>query len=112
MQVARWLPEGVDTRNLSLEAMPCYAFITYEYPETFRKKDQKAREELLVDTRLILREMLTAADAGFVYSFWPDVLTLKEIGDPADIATYFGLWDEDETLTARNIVPVPSKYEL
>ncbi|MFI3270643.1 MAG: glutamate synthase [Pseudomonadota bacterium] len=105
MQVARWLPEAhVKNPNTSMQAMPCYAFINYEYPETWRKRSSKDREELLVDTRLILREMLTAADAGYVYSFWPDVLTIKEIGHPADIAEYFGLWEDDGSLVARNIV--------
>ena len=39
-----------------------------------------------------------------MYSFWPDVLTLKEIGDPADIATYFHLWDDNGCLVAKSIV--------
>ena len=48
--------------------------------------------------------MLEKDGQGFVYSFWPDVLTLKEIGDPRDIAAYFRLWDEDGPLRAKSIV--------
>ena len=48
--------------------------------------------------------MLEKDNEGFVYSFWPDTLTLKEIGDPRDIATYFRLWDDSCPLLARNIV--------
>ena len=51
-----------------------------------------------------LRALLEESNDGYVYSFWPDVLTLKEIGDPADIATYFRLWNDDGRLEARNIV--------
>lgn len=59
---------------------------------------------MLLDTRLALRKILEESGNGFVYSFWPDVLTLKEIGDPADIATYFHLWNENGCLLAKNIV--------
>ena len=65
---------------------------------------QKEREELLLDTRLALRKLLAENNAGYVYSFWPDVLTLKEIGDPRDIATYFRLWDDNGCLAAKSIV--------
>ena len=48
--------------------------------------------------------MLEETGEGYVYSFWPDVLTLKEIGDPRDIATYFHLWDDNGCLLAKNII--------
>ena len=48
--------------------------------------------------------MLEKDGQGFVYSFWPDVLTLKEIGDPRDIAAYFRLWNEEGPLRAKSIV--------
>ncbi len=40
--------------------------------------------------------------AMFIH-FWPDVITLKEIGDPKDIGTYFGLWEESDNFTAKII---------
>lgn len=80
-QVLEWLPD-VDRRpGLDIKAMPCYVFRNYEYPEAYRGRPQAEREELLLDTRLALRRMLEKDGQGFVYSFWPDVLTLKEIGD-------------------------------
>ena len=104
VQVAQWVPE-VDRRpGLRIEAMPRYVFRNYDYPEIYRYRGREAREDLLLDTRLALRSLLDEGDNGFVYSFWPDVLTLKEIGDPADIAAYFRLWNDDGRLTARNIV--------
>jgi len=53
--------------------------------------------------RLKLRQMLQRDEQGFVYSFWPDVVTLKEIGDPKDIGTYFNLWEPDDKFTAKVI---------
>lgn len=104
VQVAQWVPEMDKRDGLKIEAMPCYAFRNYEYPQNYLQRSRKEREDLLLDTRLALRALLEEGNNGFVYSFWPDVLTLKEIGDPADIAAYFRLWNDDGRLTARNIV--------
>ena len=53
--------------------------------------------------RLKIRRALEKDETGFVYSFWPDVLTLKEIGDPRDIGTYFNLWEVDKRFMAKVI---------
>lgn len=102
-QLSQWIPTIDKQNNLDIQAMPCYIFINYDYPEIYQDKSDREKEDLLLDTRLELRNLLAKANDGFVYSFWPDVLTLKEIGDPADIATYFNLWNEDGLL-AKNIV--------
>ena len=104
VQVGQWVPDVNRQPGLRIEAMPRYVFRNYDYPEIYRYRTQAEREDLLLDTRLELRRLLEETNDGFVYSFWPDVLTLKEIGDPADIATYFRLWDADSRLSARNIV--------
>lgn len=103
-QVAEWIPDTNKQMKLDIQAMPCYVFLNYDYPVNYQDKSKKEKEELLLDTRLKIRNLLAESNNGFVYSFWPDVLTLKEIGDPADIATYFHLWDEDDCLLAKNIV--------
>ena len=103
VQLAQWVPEVDRQPGLRIEAMPRYVFRNYDYPEIYQYRTQAERESLLVDTRLALRALLQASGDGFVYSFWPDVLTLKEIGDPADIATYFRLWSDDGRLLARSI---------
>lgn len=100
----QWAPDVKPRAGLKIETMPRYVFRNYDYPEIYRYRTQKEREELLLDVRLELRELLAANNDGYVYSFWPDVLTLKEIGNPADIAEYFGLWQEDGRLCGRNIV--------
>jgi glutamate synthase domain-containing protein 1 len=53
--------------------------------------------------RLELRTALEKDEMGFVHSFWPDVATLKEIGDPRDIGTYFNLYTPDSRFTAKII---------
>ena len=90
--------------GLDIQAMPYYIFRNYDYPEHTNEMTQAQREDLLLDTRLALRKILEDSGEGYVYSFWPDVLTLKEIGDPRDIATYFRLWDDNGCLVAKSIV--------
>ncbi|MBO6209160.1 MAG: glutamate synthase, partial [Schwartzia sp.] len=93
VKMSEWLPVPDKRKGLNIQAMPYYIFRTYDYPENVT--DPSEREALLLDTRLALREMLTETGQGYVYSFWPDVLMLKEVGDPMDIATYFHLWDDN-----------------
>ncbi|MBQ7606786.1 MAG: glutamate synthase [Desulfovibrionaceae bacterium] len=104
VQLAQWVPDVSRETNLKICAMPRYVFRTYEYPEIYHYRSECEREDLLLDTRLALRKLLSHEENGYIYSFWPDVLTLKEIGDPADIARYFRLEDDDCRLISRNIV--------
>lgn len=102
--VKEWIPKVNRKPGLDIKAMPHYIFRNYDYPEHYRTASKEAKEELLLDTRLALRKLLQKEDNGYAFSFWPDVLTLKEIGDPRDIATYFGLWDDKGELMAKNIM--------
>lgn len=101
IQLAEWIPVPDKQPGLDIQAMPYYIFRNYDYPEYYKDKSEEEKGELLLDTRLALRKILEESGNGFVYSFWPDVLTLKEIGDPADIATYFHLWNENGCLLAK-----------
>lgn len=99
-----WSPKKNSAAGLDIEFMEHYHFENWDYPDNYRNAPVKEREELLTDIRLELRKRLEdAGNQGYVYSFWPDVLTLKEIGNPKDIGTYFDLWREDERLRARII---------
>jgi len=102
-RVMQWVPETNALPGLDINAMPNYLFQTYDYPKHVRHLEQKAKEELLLDMRLKLRKALEKDEMGFAYSFWPDVVTLKEIGDPKDIGTYFNLWQPDNKFTAKVI---------
>ena len=103
LRVLQWAPEVNDQPGLDIIAMPNYVFETFSYPRHLRGASQKEKEDLLLDTRLKLRAALEDDEQGFVYSFWPDVITLKEIGDPRDIGTYFNLWEADDRFTAKVI---------
>jgi hypothetical protein len=98
-----WRPQIDSSPQLDFQRMPLYAFRNYQYPESHRNRPFAEQKKLLVETRLALRALLAEGDQGYVYSFWPDILTLKEIGDPKDIAAAFGLWDEKNPLQARII---------
>jgi hypothetical protein len=88
---------------MDIQAMPNYVFRTFDYPEQFKNAPQREKEDLLTNTRLQLRFAMEKDQIGFASSFWPDVITLKEIGDPRDIGTFFGLWEPDDSFTAKNI---------
>lgn len=103
VRVMQWSPQINPSPDLTIEPMPNYVFEVFQYPKSYRYAQQSEKEELLVDARLAIRKELEEKGDGYVYSFWPDVVTLKEIGDPKDIGTYFGLWEEDEDFTAKII---------
>ncbi|MFO7983735.1 MAG: glutamine amidotransferase family protein [Desulfuromonadales bacterium] len=102
-RVMQWVPETNPQPGLDINAMPYYVFETFDYPKHYRDATKKEKEDLLLNMRLELREALEPEEQGFVYSFWPDVVTLKEIGDPRDIGTYFNLWEPNDTFTAKVI---------
>jgi len=63
----------------------------YEYPEEYSEKLLHEREDLLMKTRLHLKEMGKQDNSIVIFSFYPDVLMLKEVGDPMQLAEFFGL---------------------
>ncbi|MEF9427513.1 MAG: glutamate synthase, partial [Candidatus Mariimomonas ferrooxydans] len=71
-----------------------YIANVYEYPEGYRNKSFKEKEDLLMNTRLTLRKMGESSGEIYAFSFYPDIITLKEVGDPMQLAEFFGL-DKD-----------------
>ncbi|MDP2168126.1 MAG: glutamate synthase [Thermodesulfovibrionales bacterium] len=63
----------------------------YRYPESYLEKSQAEKEELLLRTRLELRRMGEQDESIVVFSFYPDVISLKEVGDPLTLGEFFGL---------------------
>lgn len=102
-RVMQWTPDINHKKGLKIEAMPNYVFEVLQYPKSFKHATREEKEELLIDTAIRLRKVLEETNSGFIYSFWPDTLTLKEIGSPKDIGTYFNLWQENSDLTAHII---------
>ena len=103
VRVFQYTPGVYPDKTLKIETMPNYVFEVFQYPKNYKYASKEEKEELLLDTRLKLRSYLEKNEEGFVYSFYPDVLSLKEIGDPNDIGTYFNLWSEEVNLRAKII---------
>jgi glutamate synthase domain-containing protein 1 len=68
-----------------------YIANVYDYPEAYRDRSLKEKEDLLMNTRLALRSMGEQDGSIFVFSFYPDIISLKEVGDPLQLAEFFGL---------------------
>jgi glutamate synthase domain-containing protein 1 len=102
-RVHQWVPEVNAEPGLDIQAMPHYVFETFDYPRAYQNATDLEKGDLLTDTRLELRAALEKDEHGFAYSFWPDVVTLKEIGDPRAIGTYFNLYEPNDSFTARVI---------
>ncbi|HUJ90460.1 MAG TPA: hypothetical protein VLX12_09715 [Syntrophorhabdales bacterium] len=68
-----------------------YIAKVYDYPDVYKERSKSEQEDLLMHTRLTLRLMGETDGSLFVFSFYPDVLTLKEVGDPLQLGEFFGL---------------------
>jgi predicted glutamine amidotransferase len=95
IKVPKAPPPGVPRRDI-------YLIRAYEYPEEW---DGLKTEELysrLLAIRLQLRQMGEEKNDMIVFSFWPDVIMVKEIGDPITVAEYLKL--DRKELMARVIM--------
>lgn len=99
-RVMQWSPDINNLPNLKIEAMQNYIFEVLQYPKSYAHANKEEKEELLIDTSLKIRKALEKNSSGYIYSFWPDTLTLKEIGSPKDIGTYFDLWEGNKDLVS------------
>ena len=79
-----------------------YLVRAYEPPKAFAALSPEEREVELVKTRVQIREMGLEKGDMVAFSFWPDTIMIKEVGDPVAIAEYLGL-DRPE-LSARRIL--------
>ena len=88
-------PPGVPKRDI-------YLIRAYEYPEEWDDYPIEVIYDKLLDIRLQLRTMGEEKQDMIVFSFWPDVIMLKEIGDPLQVANYLKL--DRKELHARVIM--------
>ncbi|MBW1960488.1 MAG: glutamate synthase [Deltaproteobacteria bacterium] len=95
IKVPKQPPAGIPKRDV-------YLVRAYEYPEEWEELSEAERYDKLVEVRLTLRAMGEEKQDMIVFSFWPDVIMIKEIGDPMRIARYLKLDRED--LRARVIM--------
>jgi glutamate synthase domain-containing protein 1 len=92
IKVPRTPPAGVPRRDM-------YLVRAYEYPSTWEGLEKDEIRDRLMLTRLQLRQMGEEHHDMIVFSFWPDVIMVKEIGDPLTVANYLGL--DRQELQAR-----------
>lgn len=88
-----WAPKIRPVKGIA--ARDHYFARVYDYPKDMRARNVADREDLLMNTRLALRGLGERDESLFVFSFYPDVITLKEVGDPLQLAEFFGL-DRDD----------------
>jgi hypothetical protein len=88
-------PSGVPKRDV-------YLIRAYEYPEEWEGLGQEELQDRLMSIRLKLREMGQEKEDMIVFSFWPDVIMIKEIGDPMIVGRYLTL--DRKELQARIIM--------
>jgi hypothetical protein len=88
-------PPGTPKRDI-------YLIRAYEYPEEWEIWTLAERYLGLVNIRLRLRAMGEEKGDMIVFSFWPDVIMIKEIGDPLSVAEYLDL--DRKELYARVIL--------
>jgi len=79
-----------------------YLIRAYECPEDWEGLPQKEKELNYLKLRIKIREMGLEKGDMIVYSFWPDVIMIKEIGDPLNVAKHLKL--DREELKARVIL--------
>ena len=79
-----------------------YLIRVYEYPPEWEKFSEAEVQRRLMLCRLQLKEMGEKDGSMMVFSFWPDVIMIKEVGDPMIIAEYLGL--NRKELQARTIL--------
>ena len=95
IRVPKKPPAGIPKRDI-------YLIRAYEYPEGWENLGEKTLYDRLVDIRLKLRKMGEEKEDMMVFSFWPDVIMIKEIGDPKEVAYYLKL--DRKELEARVIM--------
>lgn len=74
-------PPGIPKRDI-------YLIRAYEYPEQWEDLSQSELYDRLLAIRLQLRQMGKEKRDMIVFSFWPDVILVKEIGDPMQVAKH------------------------
>ena len=79
-----------------------YLVRVYDYPPEWLSLRPEEIEHRIMLTRLKLRRMGEKDGSMIIFSFWPDVIMIKEVGDPMVLAEYLGL--DNEEFQARIIL--------
>ncbi len=84
IKVPKTPPPGMPRRDI-------YLIRAYELPEMWDGLSRQEIEHRLMMVRLRLRAMGEETQDMIVFSFWPDVILIKEIGDPLSVARHLQL---------------------
>jgi hypothetical protein len=79
-----------------------YVLRVYEYPADWEGLSKEEIQFRLMMVQLQLRQLGEKDGSMIVLSFWPDVIMIKEVGDPLAVAEYLGL--DRKELLARTIL--------
>ncbi len=94
-KISKKPPPGVPKRDI-------YLIRAYEYPEEWETLSTAQKHQRLLELRLNLQDMGREKKDMIVFSFWPDTIMIKEIGDPMTVGKYLEL--SNERLKARVIM--------
>ena len=70
-----------------------YFLRAYRMPERFKEASTEVREEEMLKSRLALRDLATENHNITIFSFYPDVAMIKEVGWPLQIGDGLSLHD-------------------
>ena len=84
-----WTPKLRQVKGI--ESRGNYFARVYDYPAIYRDRALEDKEALLLNTRLALRRLGEADESIIVFAFYPDIMALKEVGDPLQLGEFFGL---------------------
>ncbi len=68
-----------------------YLVRAYESPPEYESLTTAELHQRYTQLRLELKQMGDAENDMMVFSFWPDTIVMKEIGEPTELARYFDL---------------------
>jgi hypothetical protein len=95
-----WTPKTRPVKGI--ESRDYYFARVYDYPDIYKDKPDGEKETLLLKTRIALRKLGEADESIIVFSFYPDIMALKEVGDPLQLGEFFGL--DKSSLKAKIIL--------
>ncbi|MFT5698363.1 MAG: glutamate synthase domain-containing protein 1 [Desulforhopalus sp.] len=84
----------LDNGHIEAEDRFRYFLRAYRMPLQFRDASLEIREQEMLKTRLALRNLATQEDKITVFSFYPDVAMIKEVGWPLQIGNGLSLHDD------------------
>jgi glutamate synthase domain-containing protein 1 len=84
-----WTPKTRPVKGI--DARDYYFARVYDYPDMYKDRSVEEQERLLLTTRLALRKLGEKDESMIIFAFYPDILALKEVGDPLQLGDFFGL---------------------